>query len=107
MSNLPCHAGHMKIKKRYQLPHFALMFQPTIIAHFGGARLVRHLDGRYELIGGTAEQHAAAREWCSLFAPEVVFTSCARQEKMVRPARSVFRAQTGQGGNCLVERRGG
>ena len=41
------------------------------IARFGAARLVRKLDGRHELIGGTAEDHAAAREWCSLFAPEI------------------------------------
>jgi len=43
------------------------------IAHFGAARLVRNFDGRHELIGGTAEHQAAAREWCSLFAPEIVF----------------------------------
>jgi hypothetical protein len=75
MSNLPCQTGRMKIKKRYQLPLVALIFQTTAIARFGPARLVRHLDGRHELIGGTAEHHAAAREWRSLFAPEVVFTS--------------------------------
>lgn len=45
------------------------------IARFGPARLVKNFDGRHELIGGTAEHHAAAREWCSLFAPEVVFKS--------------------------------
>jgi hypothetical protein len=48
------------------------------IARFGTARLVRKLDGRHELIGGTAEHHAAAREWCSLFAPEIVFTPACR-----------------------------
>jgi hypothetical protein len=46
-----------------------------IIASFGTARLVRKSDGRHELIGGTVDDHAAAREWCSLFAPEVVFAS--------------------------------
>ena len=36
---------------------------------------VRHFDGPYELVGGTMEDRAAAQEWCSLFAPEVVFSS--------------------------------
>jgi hypothetical protein len=46
------------------------------------ARLVRQLDGRHELIGGTPEQHAAAREWCALFAPQVVFSSTPRRATM-------------------------
>jgi hypothetical protein len=74
MSNRLGHAGRMKIKRTYLIPLAALDFQPTTIARFGHARLVKHFDGPYELIGGTAEQHAAAREWCSLFAPEVVFS---------------------------------
>jgi hypothetical protein len=69
----------MKIKKRYQLPLVALMFQDITIARFGPARLVKHFAGHHELIGGTAEHHAAAREWCSLFGPK----SFLRQ----RPAR--------------------
>ena len=51
------------------------MFQTTTIARFGPARLVRKPDGRHEIIGGTAQHHAAAREWCSLFAPEVLFST--------------------------------
>ena len=43
------------------------------MATFGAARLVKKLNGKIELIGGTADDHADAREWCSLFAPEVVF----------------------------------
>jgi hypothetical protein len=66
----------MKITKRsYKLPLNALLFQPTTIARFGPARLVKIFDGGYELVGGTPTDHAAAREWCSLFAPEVVFAS--------------------------------
>lgn len=38
-----------------------------LIARFGQAELVRHLGGRCELRGGTAADHARAREWCSLF----------------------------------------
>jgi hypothetical protein len=44
------------------------------LATFGAARLVKNLDGKIALIGGTPDDHADAREWCSLFAPEVVFT---------------------------------
>ena len=75
MSHPLCHAGLMKIKKRYQIPLVALMFPTTTIARFGPARLVRRQDGRHELIGGTEEHRAAAHEWCSLFAPEVVFNT--------------------------------
>jgi hypothetical protein len=69
----------MKIKKSSQLPLVALMFQTTTVARFGPARLVRHLDGRHELIGGTPATHSAAREWCSLFAPEIVFSGTTRR----------------------------
>jgi len=44
------------------------------IAAFGHARLVRQTDGRHELIAGTAEDAADARDWCSLFAHEIVFS---------------------------------
>jgi len=75
MSNPLCYAGGMKIQRTYRIPLKALIFQPATIARFGPARLVKHSDGPYELIGGTADDRAAAREWCSLFAPEVVFPS--------------------------------
>jgi hypothetical protein len=79
LSKLLCHAGGMKITKRnYKLPLNALLFQPTTIARFGPARLVKNFAGAYELIGGTPADHAAAREWCSLFAPAVVFASAPR-----------------------------
>jgi hypothetical protein len=45
-----------------------------MIASFGAARLVKKTDGQIELIGGTAEDHADACDWCSLLAHEVVFT---------------------------------
>jgi len=50
------------------------------IAAFGAARLVRNPDGRHELLGGTPEDHADARDWCSLFAPEVVFSHAPRHQ---------------------------
>jgi hypothetical protein len=46
-----------------------------LVTTFGESQLVRHIDGQYELIGGTADDQAEAREWCSLVATDVVFTS--------------------------------
>jgi hypothetical protein len=65
----------MRTNRTYKIPAFALNFAPTTVARFGRACLVRHFDGPYEVIGGTADDHAAVHEWCSLFAPEIVFTS--------------------------------
>jgi hypothetical protein len=56
----------------------ALQTGYRIIARFGDAKLVKKADGRHELIGGTANDQTNAREWCSLFAPEVVFSGTAR-----------------------------
>jgi hypothetical protein len=73
----------MKIKKsvRFQVSNFSLFHGVSrqLVAIFGTARLVKKSDGRHELIGSTADDHAAAREWCSLFALEVVFTSAPRR----------------------------
>ena len=65
----------MKITKSFKFPLVALMFQTTTVARFGPARLIRKPDGRHELIGGTEDHRATAREWCSLFAPEIVFAT--------------------------------
>jgi hypothetical protein len=46
----------------------------TLVRQFGEARLVRQRNGEHELIGGTAADRAAAFEWVSLFAHEIVFT---------------------------------
>jgi hypothetical protein len=45
-----------------------------IIQKFGGAKLIRHADGKHELIGGTTGEVAEAKEWVSLFAHEIVFS---------------------------------
>ncbi len=45
------------------------------IACWGRAELVRNLDGRYELRGGTPEERQAAREWMSLFLHEAVIAA--------------------------------
>ena len=38
-----------------------------LIALFGNARLVKRLNGKFELLGGTETDRAEAREWCSMF----------------------------------------
>ena len=55
-----------------------------VIQQFGEALLVRHQNGRHELLGGSLGDLVAAREWVSLFAHEIVFTHPGRPE---RPAR--------------------
>ena len=82
MSNRLCQTGGMKLTNS---SWFSLATVETM-ARFGTASLVRNLDGRHELIGGTPSEHSAAREWCSLFAPEIVFTST---PQAASPARSV------------------
>ena len=77
----------IKNKRAYQLPITALIFPPVTIARFGPARLIRHFDGRHELIGGTAEHQANAREWCSLFAPQVVFSDGGSPHEALPSAR--------------------
>ncbi len=44
----------------------------TVIAIFGEAKLIKFLDGRYELQGGSKEDRLAAREWISMFCHAVV-----------------------------------
>jgi len=43
-----------------------------VIAYFGQGRLVKKLDGKLELIGGSSDDRTAAREWISLFLHEAV-----------------------------------
>jgi hypothetical protein len=38
-----------------------------VIASFGDASLIRFLDGKTELRGGSKEDRTAAREWMSMF----------------------------------------
>ena len=83
MSRVPCQTVGMNMKKLMGIGPAANLatfnFGPRLIATFGNARLVRHLDGRHELQGGSATDCAEAREWCSLFAPEVVFSAAPRR----------------------------
>jgi hypothetical protein len=50
------------------------LMQEEIVAVFGAARLVKGADGRHALMGGSRADHLAAREWCSLFEHEIVFS---------------------------------
>lgn len=43
-----------------------------VIAAFGDAKLIRFLDGKLELRGGSKDDRIAAREWMSLFWHEAV-----------------------------------
>jgi hypothetical protein len=43
-----------------------------VIALFGGAELVRHLDGTCEIVGGSGEDRDAARDWIALYLHSVV-----------------------------------
>ena len=43
-----------------------------VIACFGAAKLIRHLDGRIELQGGSQSDETTAKEWISLFMHEAV-----------------------------------
>jgi len=58
-------------------------------------RLVRKYNGCHELIGGTAERHAAlAREWCSLFAHAVAFNSARPWSLAVSSLTKTFSASS-------------
>jgi len=58
----------------------AQRLRQLIVAQFGDAKLIRHLNGHHELVGGTKVDRAAALEWSSLFAHEIVFTPTQRKE---------------------------
>jgi hypothetical protein len=63
----------------------------TEIANFGNARLVKTLNGKFELLGGSPDDRAAAREWCSLFLHDAVF-ACSPAHPP-RPATPMARHQ--------------
>jgi hypothetical protein len=46
-----------------------------LIASWGEAELVRHLDGHYELRGGSPEDRQAAREWINMFLHEAAIAA--------------------------------
>jgi len=62
----------MPMKLRGHFPAFK--DDGEVIASFGQAQLVRYLDGRYELRGGSKEDRLTAKEWISMFCHDVVVT---------------------------------
>ena len=52
-----------------------------LVQQFGRAKLVKLPNGQHELIGGTDADRAAAFEWSTLFAHEIVFTHFHRESK--------------------------
>lgn len=60
----------MKLSQR--ITEYLYRNDGELIASFGQARLLRRLNGRYELRGGTPADIADAKEWCSLFLHESV-----------------------------------
>jgi hypothetical protein len=52
------------------LPNFK--GEGEVIAVWGEAKLVKRLDGKLELKGGSKEERGEAREWLSLFWHEAV-----------------------------------
>ncbi len=48
------------------------MDQGVVVAAWGQAQLIKHLDGKLVLKGGSKEDRLAAHEWISLFWHEAV-----------------------------------
>ena len=63
MSNPLRHNAHMKLK----MLDWLTRNKGETLAYFGDARLVKQLSGNIELIGGSPDDHTAAKEWVSLF----------------------------------------
>ena len=47
----------------------------TTLATFGEAQLVKHRDGKIELLGGSLDDRRVAREWCSHFLHNAAITT--------------------------------
>jgi hypothetical protein len=66
------------------------IFNPrNIINRFGNAWLIPLADGKHELVGGSANDFTAAKEWVSLFAHEVVLSR--PKQRHQKSARSIIR----------------
>ena len=57
-----------------KLRNFLMEFKDDgeVIASFGQAQLVKYLDGKYKLSGGSTDDRQAAKEWISMFCHDVV-----------------------------------
>ena len=43
-----------------------------VIASWGDAKLIKTLDGKYELVGGSKDDLTSAHEWISIFMADTV-----------------------------------
>jgi hypothetical protein len=63
--------GFMKRKSEYYPP---FKDEGEVVAGWGEAQLIRYLDGKTELRGGSDQDRAEAREWMSMFWHEAVLS---------------------------------
>jgi hypothetical protein len=61
--------GLMKRKSEYYSP---FRDEGEVTASWGEARLIKYLDGKLVLKGGSKEDRIAAREWISMFLNDAV-----------------------------------
>ena len=59
----------MKRKSEYYPP---FQDEGEVVAAWGEAQLIKYLDGKTELRGGSEQDRAEAREWISMFLNEAV-----------------------------------
>ncbi len=59
------------MKLKHLFPHRC---RSRVVRQFGDATLIRQPNGQHEPLGGTDADRAAAFEWTSLFAHEIVFS---------------------------------
>jgi hypothetical protein len=71
----------MKRKSEYYPP---FKDEGEVVASWGDAQLIRYLNGKTELRGGSEQDRAEAREWISLFWHEAVVSSGRGQDKEFR-----------------------
>lgn len=65
-------------------------YRKQVVRRFGNARLVKLSNGQHELVGGSDADRAAAFEWVSLFAHEIVFTHFLRETPASRNNSLLF-----------------
>ena len=61
----PSHTAAMK----HRFHELAAAREGQVIGLFGEARLIRHLDGRLDLVGGSAADREEAKAWAKRFLP--------------------------------------
>lgn len=66
------------MKIRHLFPDIGI--DDEVIAYFGDARLVKTLNCKYELRGGSNADRASAQEWISMFMHEAVLLVPGRGE---------------------------